>query len=64
MKSYPFITAWGRQLGSLPYYVAMQRALARQQDAPFNAVFKDGDVWVTTDDLSEEVLKRLIHNLY
>ena len=40
IKTYPYIRAWGRYLGSFNYYIEDQVALARAEDAPDDALYK------------------------
>jgi hypothetical protein len=49
---YPFIAAWGRRMGSMAYYIADQREMARKDGAPQRAIYKDqGGRWRTMDEV-------------
>jgi hypothetical protein len=60
-KPYPYIRAWGIALGSFEYYIKEQIELARQHDAPDNAIFftHATNKWSTTDDLGSAAVARL-----
>jgi hypothetical protein len=52
-------------MGSYAYYVEMQIAEARRENAPYNAIYKSGGKWITTDDITagatKDHLKTLAH---
>lgn len=50
-NDYPWIAAWGRQMGSYGHYIEGQQAQARQDGAPENAIYKRDEKWYTTDDI-------------
>jgi hypothetical protein len=61
--AYPYITAYGRYLGSKQYYIAGTKERATKDNAPNDVVFyrvEDGNrVWTTIDQLPGD-LKRII----
>lgn len=57
VKKYSDIKRWGHIMGSFDYYVEMQIAEARKDDAPDNAIYKSGDKWITTDDITAGATK-------
>ena len=49
---YIYIRAWGRVMGSLPYYIRDMLATAHEDKAPGNAIYKDDEgTWMTMDDV-------------
>ena len=51
-QPYPYITAWGRYVGSRDYLIEEQVAQAIVDGAPKDAIFKDSEgVWHTLADL-------------
>lgn len=55
-KTYPFITAWGRYMGSFQYYIDQQIALAMIEDAPEDAIYRaamSGE-WVRMADVTSQ----------
>ncbi len=38
---YPFLRAWGRMMGSYPYFVDEQVERARKEQAPSDAIYRD-----------------------
>lgn len=57
-NEYPWIVAWGRMLGSYPYYIDQQVAQARHDGAPNTAIYKDSTgTWQTTDDITSELTR-------
>lgn len=57
MKNYPFIRAWGKIMGSFDYYIDDQIEEAVEDKCPQNVVYKDGDIWKTIDDISNQKIK-------
>jgi hypothetical protein len=54
----PYVTAWGRYLGSRDYYIEEQVAQAVVDGAPKDAIFKDTEgVWHTLADLQRQAPK-------
>jgi hypothetical protein len=57
---YPLIRAWGRQMGSMPYYIEAQVARARQTNAPHDALYERQSSagrtgqWARLDDLAPD----------
>jgi predicted homoserine dehydrogenase-like protein len=48
------IRAWGKVMGSLPYYVRDMVATAKEDKAPGNAIYKDEEgVWMTVSDITQ-----------
>ncbi|GAH43340.1 unnamed protein product [marine sediment metagenome] len=56
-KPYNYIRAWESFLGSYPYYINQQIELARQDEAPDNAIFKALGYWQTFDDIPFQNIK-------
>lgn len=49
---YIMIRAYGRFMGSYPYYIRDQIALAKMDRAPHNVIFKREDgTWATIEDI-------------
>lgn len=42
-KDYKHIKAWGKMMGSFPYYIKEQQAKAAQENAPLDAIYKSHD---------------------
>jgi hypothetical protein len=56
---YPFIRAWGYQLGSFKYYIENEIERAIEDKAPERAIYKSGNgEWRTIDDTRDEVVKQ------
>ena len=51
---YKLINFWGVNSGSFRYYIRQQQLLAAMDNAPLNAVFKEGSNWVTIDDVQNQ----------
>ena len=51
---YVLIRAWGQYMGSYSYYIRDQIAIAKEDNAPGNAIYKNEDdgTWVTVDKLN------------
>ena len=51
-NDYPFIRAWGRIMGSHRDYIDHQVELAREDQAPPDAIYRrDDGTWATTDEI-------------
>jgi hypothetical protein len=50
-NDYPAIRAWGKQSGSMKYYIDAQVEKARAAKAPQNATYERDGHWFTTDDI-------------
>ncbi len=58
MKEYEWIKKWGYWMNSFTGYIRDQIELARQDNAPDNAIYKQDDgTWATTDDITSEVTR-------
>jgi hypothetical protein len=56
---YPFIRAWGYQLGSFQYYIESEIERAIRENAPERAIYKSGaGGWRTIDDCKDEAVKQ------
>lgn len=54
-QDYPYIRAWGSMMLSYAAYIRTQVELARQENAPQNATFRDDDgTWRTIEDCRNE----------
>ncbi len=60
MENYPYITKWGRMMGSFDYFIENEIRVATKDGAPQNATYKCGDVWRTTDDITNLTTRREI----
>ncbi len=60
---YSDIKRWGHIMGSFKYYVTMQIAEARRDNAPANAIYKSGPKWITTDDITVGSVRRELDTL-
>lgn len=62
MKTYGYdwIVKWGRLLGSYDHYIQSQCEMARDDGAPFNAIYKrsSSNSWATTSDIISESTRR------
>jgi len=53
---YPYITAWGKMLGSFDYYIKNVIEQAQKENAPKRSVYKRAvGTWCTLDDCNKEV---------
>jgi len=53
-NTYLAIALWGKQLGSMPYYITNQQELASREGAPIDAIYLGHNgKWVTVEDLRE-----------
>jgi hypothetical protein len=63
-KDYPYIRKWDRMMGSDGGYTTMQLKLARETNAPQNAIYRKGArspgsaLWATTDDITSEDVRK------
>jgi hypothetical protein len=53
-QDYPYIRAWGRMMGSMPYYIEDRVAEARKDRAPQDATYKKDGTWLTVDGITNE----------
>lgn len=53
-KPYDHLRAWCAMMGSYPYYVRDQIELARREDAPDDAIYRDSSTgrWVTFSEVT------------
>ena len=52
-EKYKSIWAWGRMMGSFPYYMRDQVEIAKRDNAPAGAIYKDQDgTWHTLADVT------------
>lgn len=50
---YVMIRAWGQYMGSYSYYIRDQIAIAKEDKAPGNAIYKQDDgTWATVEQLN------------
>jgi hypothetical protein len=65
--AYPYITAYGRYLGSKQYYIADTKERATEDNAPNDVVFyrvEDGNrVWTTIDQLPGDLKANLYYRM-
>lgn len=60
-RTYPYIRAWGTYLGSFPYYINDQIALATKDGAPERSIYKSHEgQWVTFDEIENLRVKALV----
>ena len=62
-EPYSYIKAWGKILGSNPYFIKAQIKLAREDEAPHNAIYKGREGWVTVDEILDIGLRAKIELL-
>ena len=56
---YKYIWAWGKLLGSYPYYMENEAEKAEREKAPETAIYrKDDGTWATFEDIKSDVTKR------
>lgn len=56
---YKYIWAWGRLLGSYPYYMENEAEKAKRENAPETAIYrKDDGTWATFEDIKSDETKR------
>jgi hypothetical protein len=65
---YRHIAAWGRMMGSYPYYIEGQQSRAAEMQAPVDAIYQehswDGTgKWHTMSDVTNADTKRLIEQI-
>src|SRR2546423_935913 len=59
-NDYPFVRAWGQIMGSHLYYIDHQVDLAREAQAPPDAIYRrDDGTWATTDEILRSDTRRL-----
>lgn len=51
-RQFPFIAKWGQIMGSYDYYIDNQCRLAKEDNAPANAIYERDGKWRTTDDVT------------
>jgi hypothetical protein len=55
---YPYIRAWGHYMGSMSHYIQDQLRQAAEENAPQNAIYKQGDgKWLTVDGIEDIALQ-------
>lgn len=63
-KTYPYIRAWCRMMGSTANYTAEQVLAAGRDKAPVTAIYKRNDgKWSTFEDITDGDTKRVIRNI-
>jgi hypothetical protein len=61
---YVMIRAWGQHMGSHSYYIRDQIAIAKEDKAPGNAIYKrDDGTWATIDDIKNKPVRDQIDML-
>jgi hypothetical protein len=70
---YPYIRAWGEMLGSMSYYILEQVDMAREDNAPPTAIYKQSGynekgewtegLWHTYEGITREDTKHYIDRL-
>lgn len=55
-NEYRHIAAWGRLLGSYPYYIEQQQVKAAMEQAPIKAIYYNIDkaYWETSNSLPQD----------
>lgn len=67
MLNYPYIRAWGHQLGSVAAFIEAEVEEARKDNAPTDAVYKRRfgadkyGTWVTVDEIKAEDTRERLH---
>jgi len=61
-SKYQAIRIWGQHLGSFDYFIENEQAKAEAADAPLDALYKDGNTWVTIADLENKNNQRHVIN--
>jgi len=46
-SKYQAIRIWGQHVGSFDYFIENEQAKAEAEDAPLDALYKEGNTWVT-----------------
>lgn len=60
-QSYRCIALWGRSMGSFPYYIADQQALAAADGAPIDAIYKNvAGRWVRLGEVENAPLREAL----
>lgn len=55
---YPYIYAWGKNLGSFNYYIQEQINLAEKENAPERAIYRrDTGEWIIIDEIENIPLR-------
>ena len=53
-----YIRAWGKVMGSMPFYIRDQLAVAHEDKAPGNAIYKNEEgLWMTMDDVKDHMTR-------
>ena len=61
---YILIRAWGQYMGSQHYYVRDMVAIAHEDKAPTNAIFKrDDGSWAKVDDIKNRTTREHVERL-
>ena len=61
---YIMIRAWGAYMGSYAYFIRDQVAIAHEDKAPGNAIFKrDDGTWATIDDITNPTTRNQVDKL-
>ena len=65
IEKYPWIVAWGHNMGSYAYYIDAQCEKAEQTNAPFDAIYQlDDGEWATIRTCKNEgAIKRMTQYL-
>lgn len=60
-SDYRYIRAWGKLLGSYPYYIESQIEQARADKAPDTAIYRrDDGTWQTFENIADETTKAYV----
>jgi hypothetical protein len=63
MPSYRHLRAWSLFMKSSKSWTEKQVALANSDRAPFNAIYKDGDLWITFEDIDDQDTRERVLSL-
>ena len=64
-EEYHHIAAWGRVMGSFPYYIRDEQERAAEANAPLNAIHRpkeEGEPWGTADEIKNDELRERVND--
>ena len=69
-NDYPYIRAWSRMMGSMPYYITGQIARAKATNAPPTAIYEKHESgtggtgeWEVFEDIQSELTKAHVQDI-
>jgi len=62
-EKYRHIAAWGKMLGSMPYYIKDRQKEALADNAPITAIYKRDGKWDTFEEIQVESTRHELENI-